>query len=164
MLHYVNLLSLGFAAQAGDLTNQRFKPLGAAGYVLAVLQSLITLEAHRFPHRVDGGALEDRPVSLLSFCNSRYTGGQMLMAPDADIADGRVDRVEIGAMGRRRFLTSFPRIFQGTHPRMPEVRTSQVQRVVFEGAEEISVMVDGEILHLVPRALSVCPGALEVYA
>lgn len=170
VLHYVNLLSFGFSARAGELTNRRFKPLGAAGYVLAVLQCLITLEARRFPHRVGGdrgagaGALDDDAVSLLSFCNSRYTGGEMMMAPGADIADGRVDRVKIGAMGRRRFLSSFPRIFRGTHPQMPEVEVSRVERVVFEGEHEVSAMIDGEILRLVPRALSVCPGVLEVYA
>lgn len=163
-LHYVNLLSLGFAARAGELTNRRFKGLGVAGYVLAVVRSLMTLAPEAFPHRADAGPLDASAVSLLSFCNSRYTGGQMMMAPGAEIADGQVDRVRIGAMGRRRFLTCFPKIFRGTHPRMPEVSVDRVAKVVFEGDREVDVMIDGEIRRLVPRTLTVLPGALEVFA
>src|SRR5690606_7251064 len=49
VLHYVNLLSVGFTAAAGALTNRRFKRFGPSGYVLAVLASLVRLEHPRFP-------------------------------------------------------------------------------------------------------------------
>jgi YegS/Rv2252/BmrU family lipid kinase len=163
VLHYVNLLSLGFSARAGDLTNRRFKPLGAAGYVLAVLQCLVRLRSDHYPYRCDGGQLDAGEVALLSFCNSRYTGGDMMMAPDADPSDGQLDVVRIGAMGRRRFLSSFPRIFRGTHPEMSEVDTRRARSVEFEIGRPVLAMVDGEILELDLRRLDVVVGALRVF-
>lgn len=159
----VNLVSFGFSAEAGALTNARYKPLGVAGYVLAVLQTLVGLHPHVAPHALDGGAFDGRPFTLLSFCNTRYTGGDMQMAPGADPADGRLDVVRIGPMGRRRFLSSFPRIFRGTHPQMPEVSLATAASVAFAPGAPVDVMIDGEVLTLVPRALDVLPGALRVF-
>lgn len=163
-LHYINLLSVGFSAEAGALTNRRYKGLGASGYILAVLQCLVRLHAERFPHRLDGGELDRTPYTLVSFSNSRFTGGDMQMAPDADIADGELDVVTIGQMRRLRFLTAFPRIFAGTHPALREIGTTRARRVTFEGAAPVDVMVDGEIRRLALRELEVEPGALQVLA
>lgn len=160
----VNLVSFGFSAEAGALTNARYKPLGAAGYVLAVLQTLLSLHPHALPFAPDGRDFDGRPFTLLSFCNTRYTGGDMRMAPGADPADGLLDVVRIGPMGRRRFLSSFPRIFRGTHPEMPEVSVDTAREVAFAPSGPVDAMIDGEVLTLVPRSLRVLPGALRVYA
>jgi len=164
VLHYVNLLSVGFSAEAGALTNRRFKALGLSGYIAAVLVSLARLKAPTFPFRKDDGGTDRRPCVLLSFSNSRYTGGDMMMAPVADVADGRVDVVRIGPMGRRRFLTCFPRIFKGTHPDMVETELSTAKSVTFDLPAPVDVMIDGEIFSLDLRQLQVLPGAVEIIA
>ncbi len=162
VLHYVNLLSLGFSARAGALTNRRYKGLGTGGYVLAVLQTLWSLRAEQFPHACDGQEVDASASTLVSFCNSRYTGGNMRMAPAADIADGEVDVVQIGKMGRLRFLSSFPRIFAGTHPDMREVRCQRAARVQFHLPRPVPAMIDGEVLTLGLQELEVRAGVLEV--
>lgn len=162
VLHYVNLLSVGFSAEAGALTNRRYKGLGASGYILAVLQCLLRLGAHPFPHALDGGPVDARPYVLVSFSNSRFTGGDMQMAPRADISDGELDVVTIGPMRRLRFLRAFPRIFAGTHDQLPEIDLARAREVVFSAASPVDVMVDGEVLTLTLRKLEVLPGALRV--
>jgi len=162
--HSINLFSVGFTADAGALMNRRFKALGAAGYVLGVVGCLSRLHGPRFPLALDDGPLDDRPCTLLSFSNSRFTGGQMQMAPAADVADGRVDVIRVGQMGRRRLLTCFPRIFQGTHVDMPEVECTTAASVRFELETEVDVMVDGEVLRCRPTRLDVLPSAIEVMA
>ena len=164
VLYYINLLSIGFSAHAGALTNRRYKGLGTVGYILAVLQSLLTLRTERVPHRCDDGGLNEEPHTLVSFSNSRYTGGDMMMAPAANVSDGLLDVVRIGTMGRRRFLFSFPRIFAGTHPDMPEVSVEQAHKVVFPDPVQRPLMIDGEVLDLVLKELEVIPGALSVVA
>jgi YegS/Rv2252/BmrU family lipid kinase len=163
-LYYLNLLSVGFSARAGALTNRRFKALGLSGYALSVVVSLARLHASAFPLRLDGGVKDERPCTLLSFSNSRFTGGDMMMAPSADVADGLVDVVRIGPMGRRRFLGCFPKIFKGTHPEMAETEVTLAGRVDFDLEEAVDVMVDGEILSLKLNSLEVLPGALEFIA
>jgi YegS/Rv2252/BmrU family lipid kinase len=163
-LVYLNLIGIGFAARAGAMTNRRFKRFGANGYILAVLGCLVRMRYPVFRVRVDGGAEDARPCSMLSFCNSRFTGGDMMMAPAADPADGLLDVIRIGRLRRIRFLRTFPKIFKGTHVNIPEVECTRVRRVEFLGEERIDVMVDGEILSLVLRSLEVLPGAVEVVA
>ncbi len=163
-LHYINLLSVGFSAVAGALTNRRFKPLGVAGYVAAVLVTAARYSSQTFPVRVDDGARDARPCVLLSFSNSRYTGGTMMMAPHADAGDGEVDVIRIGAMPKLRFIQSFPSIFQGTHVKRPEVEEARARRVDLELPAPVDVMVDGEIQKLKLERLEVVPSALEVVA
>lgn len=161
-LYSINLVSFGFSAIAGDLTNRRFKPFGVAGYVSAVMASLVRLEHHVVPFSLDDGAYESRPMTLLSFCNSRYTGGAMQMAPGAKIDDGLFDVIRIGPMNRRRFLSCFPKIFRGSHVEMPEVQVTRASTARFADVGPLPVMIDGEIRRIRASSIKVLPAALEV--
>jgi YegS/Rv2252/BmrU family lipid kinase len=161
-LYYINLLSVGFTAEAGGLTNRRFKGLGAAGYVAAVVVCVARLALPRFPHALDSGDVDDAPCVLLSFSNSQYTGGQMRMAPEADPTDGLLDVVRVGPMGRRRLLTVFPRIFSGAHVQAEEIDVRRTKRVDFSMQGPAEVMVDGEVLSLQLKSLVVIPAAVDL--
>lgn len=161
-LHYINLLSVGFSAEAGELTNRRFKPLGPAGYVAAVLITAARFSSHVFPVRVDDGERDERPCVLLSFSNSRYTAGTMMMAPHADATDGHLDVIRIGDMGRLSFVKSFPSIFAGEHVLRPEVEEGRARCIELDLPGPVDVMVDGEVEKLRLQRLEVIPGALEV--
>lgn len=163
-LHYINLLSVGFSADAGKLTNERFKGLGTGGYVAAVLLSVARLDYPVIPFRLNDGDVDDRPAALLSFSNSRYTGGTMMMAPNADCGDGELDVIRVGPLGRARFVATFPKIFQGTHVGRPGIEQARAERIDFVDGGSRPVMVDGEIFDLDLRALEVLPGALRVIA
>lgn len=163
-LHFINLLSVGFSAEAGELTNRRFKPLGAAGYVAAVLITAARFQSQVFPVRVDEGDEDARPCVLLSFSNSRYTAGTMMMAPHADAGDGELDVIRIGAMPKLRFVKSFPSIFKGEHVERPEVEEGRARRVDLDLPGPVDVMVDGEVQKLRLKRLEVIPSALEVVA
>lgn len=163
-LFYVNLLSTGFAARAGALTNRTFKPLGTAGYVAAVLVSVAGLQHPVLPVRLDDGPRDARPAALLSFSNSRYTAGTMEMAPAADPADGALDVIRIGPLGRLRFVQTFPRIFRGTHVSVAGIDQVRARRVTLEATDPIDVMVDGEVVTIAPRQLEVLPRSLRVMA
>lgn len=164
VLHYINLLSVGFSAQAGELTNRRFKPFGALGYIAAVLATAARLELPVFPFRIDEGELDARPCVLISFSNSRYTAGTMMMAPHADATDGALDVIRIGEMGRLTFVKSFPSIFAGRHVDRPEVEETRAKRIDLALRGPVDVMVDGEVQRLMLQSLEVIPGALEVLA
>ena len=164
LIHFINLLSVGFSAKAGALTNERFKALGPAGYVLAVFSCVARLQHPVFPVRLDGGAVDDRPCVLLSFSNSRFTGGTMMMAPHACPTDGAVDVIRVGRFGKLGLLRTFPRIFRGTHVDDARVEESRAKVVELGDVGQTDVMVDGEVMRLRLRRLEVLPGALEVIA
>lgn len=161
LIHYINILSFGFTADVGALTNRRFKPLGEGGYVLAVVTEVARLKSKAYPMTVDGER-RDGPCTFVSINNSKFTGGKMMMAPHAATDDGHAALVEVGHMGRMTLLRTFPKIFKGTHVHHPRIRTSNVKTIEFDVKEPLDLMIDGEIVRSTPRRLQVLPGALTV--
>lgn len=161
-IYYVNLLSIGFTAEAGELTNRRFKRFGPTGYVVATLTTAARLRFPSFAMRADGGERDERPCILLSFSNSRYTAGTMMMAPHADPSDGELDVIRIHRMPRLAFVRAFPSIFSGTHVERAEVEETRARRIDFDLPAPVDVMVDGEVERLRLERLEVLPGVLEV--
>lgn len=164
LLHYINILSFGFVADVNGARQRRFSRFGEAGYVFAVLSEVAGLRAMTFPMREDEGSLDESPTLFVSFCNSRFTGGKMMMAPTADPSDGLVDLIRIGPLGRLALIREFPKIFRGTHVRNPACHVAKLRSVEFEIRVPIDIMIDGEADHVLPRRLDVLPSALRVRA
>jgi YegS/Rv2252/BmrU family lipid kinase len=162
-LYYINLLSIGFTADVATLTNRRFKRLGHLGYLLGVFVCLARLPRRPFPLRVDGEEEIDRRRHLfITFNNSKFTGGTMMIAPDADTADGLVEYVRWGPVGRLALIRNIGTLYDGTHVNHPLASRGGVSRVDFHLEEPVDVMVDGEVLQLHPQTLEVLPGVLNV--
>jgi YegS/Rv2252/BmrU family lipid kinase len=161
-LHWINICSIGFVADVNGLRARRFKSWGELGYVAAVVTSVVGLKPRAFPLRIDDEARDDTPLTFASFNNSKFTGGKMMMAPEADTADGLVDAILVGEMGRFDLLRTFPKIFEGTHVKHRAVRTAKAKSIRFEGDDEIDVMIDGEAIRVIPAEIDVLPGALDV--
>jgi YegS/Rv2252/BmrU family lipid kinase len=163
--YFINLLTLGFAADVADVVNRRFKWLGEAGYVLGVLVCVARLKAQFFPLRVDNNPQQDsRPCLFLAFSNTRYTGGKMLIAPDANPSDGLIEYVRWGAIGRWALLRNLPRLFDGTHIHRPQASRQEVRQVKFELDEPVNVTLDGESMRLRCRSIEILPAALDIVA
>jgi YegS/Rv2252/BmrU family lipid kinase len=160
--YFMNLMSAGFVADVATTTNKRFKSLGPAGYVVSVVLETASLEAKQWRLRPDDGRQWDPFAVFISFNNSRFTGGNMMMAPYADTADGKLDIVVAGPMSRGRLITAFPRIFRGTHVHMPELQCTQVRDVVLDVAEPVDLMIDGEVERYRPKRLTALPSAIDV--
>lgn len=163
-LHFINILSIGFVADVGDLRNRRFSAFGELGYILGVILKTAALHTYRFPMRIDGGELDSGETTFISFNNSRFTGGKMEMAPAADTGDGLLDIIRVGALSRLSLLQTFPKIFKGTHVESPAVTTFQAKSVDFKIPAKVPCMIDGEMIDLQPTRLEVLPGALRIRA
>jgi diacylglycerol kinase (ATP) len=162
-IFFMNLLSLGFPAEVGALTNRRFKRWGEFGYILGVLAELLRLRHSTFAHRIDGAIDWDRRDCLfLTFSNSKFTGGKMMIAPRADACDGKIEYVRWSPIGRLRLLWLFPRLFSGTHIDHRLATRATATRVELDLKGPVNVMIDGEILKLQCRSLEILPGALDV--
>jgi diacylglycerol kinase (ATP) len=161
VIHFINTMGTGFVARAGELTNDHFKHLGVAGYVAAVLICIARLRCEENTLRY-AGTTDDATTVLSSFSNSQYTGGSMRLAPDADVADGLLDVIRAGRLGRAALVAAFGRIFSGTHTELDNVWTRQVDRVEFVDPSLQAVLIDGDLYHLTPLSIDVLPGALRL--
>ena len=165
VLHYINLLSVGFPADVATLRARRFSGQGELGYVISIFLGLARLQRRPFPVRVDGQAEFDRRRCLfLTFNNSKFTGGTMMIAPKAQVNSGLIEYVRWGAIGRLGLIGNLPKLYDGTHIDHPLAERKAVKRVEFDLDAPVDVMVDGEVLTLHCEELDVLPGALNVVA
>ena len=163
VLHYMNLLSVGFTANVATLTNRRFKFLGELGYLLGVLVCLVRLERRAFPLRADQDQeMDRRPCLFLTFNNSQFTGGKMRIAPQADSSDGLIEFVRWGPIGRLGLIANLHRLYDGSHVNHPLASRRAVKRIEFDLSGPVDIMVDGEVRRAHCQLLEVLPAALHV--
>jgi diacylglycerol kinase (ATP) len=162
-IYYINLLSMGFAADVAALRHRRFQGLGQFGYLLSIFLCLARLDRRPFPVRFDEQREFDaRRCLFLTFNNSKFTGGTMMIAPDAVTNDGLIEYVRWGPIGRLGLIRNLATLYDGTHTRHPLAERQAIRRVEFQLDRPVDVMVDGEVLTLDCRAIDVLPSALRV--
>ncbi len=162
-LYYINLLSVGFAADVAMLRHRRFQSLGHAGYLLAVFLSLARLKRRPFPVRVNGQpAFDQRRCLFLTFNNSKYTGGTMMIAPDAATDDGLIEYVRWGPIGRLGLIRNLLGLYDGTHTRHPLAERQGTRQIEFQLDAPVDLMIDGEVDTLHCERIEVLPSALKV--
>ncbi len=163
VLHYINILSIGFSADVATLRLRRFSAWGEIGYQAAIFICLARFRRMAFPLAVDGEKNVDRRRCLfLTFNNSKFTGGTMMIAPTAEVDDGLIEFVRWGPIGRVGLIRNLPRLYDGTHIQHPLAEVRKVRRVDFHLDAAVDVMIDGEVLTLQCESLDVLPGALNV--
>ena len=163
VIHYINLLSIGFTADVATLRARRFSGWGELGYILSIFFTLARFNRRPFPMRMDGQKDFDRRRCLfLTFNNSKYTGGTMMIAPQAEVDSGQIEYVRWGPIGRLGLIRNLPTLYDGTHVKHPMAERKAVKRVEFALDAPVDVMVDGEVLTVHCEELDVLPGALNI--
>jgi diacylglycerol kinase (ATP) len=118
-----------------------------------------------FPTRSDGEAeFDQRRCLFVTFNNSKFTGGTMMIAPQAEINDGLIEYVRWGPIGRLGLIRNLPTLYDGTHIQHPLAERKAICKAEFNLNAPVDVMVDGEVLTLHCEELDVLPAALNVVA
>jgi YegS/Rv2252/BmrU family lipid kinase len=159
----------GLDAIAGEYVEKlRRWPTGMQ-YQLAAVQAITFYKPSFFSVRVDGQTLELTGSSVV-VANSAYYGSGMKIAPAAAVDDGLLDVVAVAAPNRRSLLKSFPKVYDGSHVELPEVRVLRGSRVELNAQPDVSFAGDGEALGRAPLpgqppvVVEIVPAALTVLA
>jgi YegS/Rv2252/BmrU family lipid kinase len=161
---YLNVAGAGFDSEVNRVANQRLGwARGRPRYVGAVLAELVVGRTATFELVLDG---QDRRVSgwLVAVANGPSYGGGMRVAPRASLADGLLDVVVIGAIGKLEFLRTFPTVFSGRHVQHPAVAVHRAARVDLDADRRLAVYADGEPAGTLPATFEVRPSAVTVLA
>jgi diacylglycerol kinase (ATP) len=162
-LHYINLLSVGFAADVAAMRARRFNHYGQFGYLLAIFTCLARLNRRPFPLRANGESeFDQRRCLFLTFNNSKFTGGTMMIAPNAEVNDGLIEYVRWGPIGRIGLIRNLHTLYDGTHVNHPLASRRGARQIEFQLDGPVDVMIDGEVLTLQCERLDVLPSALKV--
>ncbi len=163
VIHYINLLSIGFSADVATLRARYFSSWGELGYQSSIFICLARFRRRPFPLRVDEEEkIDRRPCLFLTFSNSKFTGGTMMIAPKAEVDDGLIEFVRWGPIGRVGLIRNLPTLYDGTHIEHPLAERRAAKRIEFALDSPVDVMVDGEVLTLHCQELDVLPSALNV--
>jgi diacylglycerol kinase (ATP) len=163
VIYYINLLSVGFTADVATMRARSFSGWGEIGYQSSIFICLARFRRRPYPLQVDGEEhIDRRPCLFLTFNNSKFTGGTMMIAPKAEVNDGLIEYVRWGPIGRLGLIRNLPTLYDGTHINHPLAERRSAQRIDFHLDAPVDVMVDGEVLTLHCQTLEVLPRALNI--
>ena len=161
---YLNVAGAGFDSEVTRVANQRLGwARGRPRYAGAVLAQLVVGRTARFELVLDGRA-QRLEGWLVAVANGPSYGGGMRVAPRASLADGLLDVVVIGAIGKLEFLRTFPKVFSGAHVEHPAVAVHRAARVDLDADRTLAVYADGEPAGTLPATFEVRPAAVTVLA
>ena len=96
-------------------------------------------------------------------CNTIHAGNGMIMAPEAKIDDGFLDLMVVGGMSRFKLLTTFIKLFSGTHLPDPDIVYHRVRSFQLESKDKLPLNVDGETVGTSPFSVQVLPRRIRIF-
>ncbi len=159
--YFLNILGLGFVADVSE-TAGKLKIFGNVSYTLGVIYRTIKLDSDFLTMEIDGKTIQ-RQSLFVEVSNTRYTGADFLMAPNAKVDDGLFDVTIAKIMTRRKLLQSLAKVFTGEHIYIEEIETYQVKKIKIESDSPRILTPDGELMGSTPVEIECLPQAIKVF-
>ena len=133
------------------------------GYALCAPRELLRFAP--FPMKVSMGNEDNtsaKPTILAAFANTPAYGGGMMIAPNAQLDDGKLDVCVVRAMDTFKLFCLFPTVYFGGHLGFGEVEYSQREAARIETEYPLDVYADGEYVCQTPVEVGVVRNVLKV--
>ena len=91
----------------------------------------------------NGHSLIARPL-LIAIANARQYGNGALLAPEAQLDDGKLDLVVVNHRPAWQVLMHAPKLFAGTVARVPGVSMTRATNISVSAESPLTYHVDGE--------------------
>ncbi len=158
---FVSIASCGYDSTANRIANETRLFRGDFVYTYAGLRALLSWRPATFELTLDGQRRTLVAITV-AVANSSTYGGGMRLAPDARLDDGLLDVVLIEDVSRFEFLRSLPKVFKGTHVRLPNVEVLRAREIEVRADRPFTMYADGDPIAELPVRLSCLPGAINV--
>ena len=86
----------------------------------------------------------------------------MHVAPDALLDDGRLEVIAIEHVSKLRFLANLPKVFKGTHVKLPTVTVLRAEQAVISADRPFTMYADGDPIGDLPLRVRAVRGAVRV--
>lgn len=151
---FINVMGLGFEGRANDIGQKLSFMRGAPKYILAIGFTFFSFR--RIPMKVAFNDMAlDQEIFLISIGNGWNVGGGLQLTPRALMDDGKFDICLVREIARRRIVTNFLKLYNGTIGDLPEIEHFRTDKLVIESEKAIPVHTDGERILPVPHRFEV---------
>ena len=158
---FLGIASLGIDSDVQHIANRTRLVRGSLVYVYGTLRALAAWRGARFTVVVDGTPHRYAGYSA-AVANTGVFGGGMVLIPQAEVDDGRLD-VFLNKRHRKwRYLRGLTKVFKGEHldPRFTEVLVGETIEIGSEPPYD--VFADGDPIGRTPARVQVQPRCLRV--
>ncbi len=165
---FINITSFGIGGLTDRIVNSTPKWIGGkAAFFTGTLRAMLVYKNAPVRVKVDGKVWLEAPIFNVALANGRFFGGGMLIAPDADPADGLLDVVALHDLSLVQSVALAKYIYKGSHLGQSGVSVTRGKVVEAEpmaSSTEVLVDMDGETPGRLPLRAELAPGALRLRA
>jgi len=161
IVYCVDLVGWGAVADINH-TAESLRWLGMTRYTLATLWQVVRAKRRRAKLVLDGEIFSDEFLFVVA-CNPKFAGPRMMLAPHAELGDGRIDVIVVRKATRWQMLKMFTKVFDGSHLDLKFVEYHQVRSFAIESETTDPMDLDGEMKGHSPMTAEVLPSALSIF-
>ena len=163
--YFDNIASFGLSGAVDHcLEHSRLRNYlgGSPLFLWATIKTVFTHPNQSIRFRIDDGPEEEICSRLGLLANGRYFGGAMHAAPEAELDDGLLDLLMLKEISVAKFLWHLPKIYKGTHLKIPEIFFQKVRKFTAESSEQVILDIDGESPGYLAATFEVLPKILNL--
>tara|TARA_B100000945_G_scaffold320247_1_gene329689 strand:- start:8121 stop:9071 length:951 start_codon:yes stop_codon:yes gene_type:complete len=135
---------------------------GSPLFLWATIKSVLSHPNQLIKFQIDDGQEQHIQTRLGILANGRYFGGGMLAAPEAELDDGMLDLIILKEISLAKFLWHLPKIYKGSHLKIPEVFFKKVYKFKASSNERVILDIDGESPGGLEATFEVLPRILKM--
>jgi len=163
--YFDNIASFGLSGAVDHcLEHSRLRDYlgGSPLFLWATIKTVFTHPNQSIRFRINDGPEEEICSRLGLLANGRYFGGAMHAAPEAELDDGLLDLLMLKEISVAKFLWYLPKIYKGTHLKIPEIFFQKVRKFTAESSEQVILDIDGESPGYLAATFEVLPKILNL--
>jgi YegS/Rv2252/BmrU family lipid kinase len=158
---FVGIASFGFDSEANRIANDAKLIRGTAVYLYAALRALAAWKPAAFTLTIDGERHDYSGYSI-AVGNSKAYGGGMLVLPEAQLDDGKLDVLVSKDASKLTFLRGVLQTFKAAHVDSPHADFLRGEVVEVASDRPFVIYADGDPIGATPAAMRVEPRCLGV--
>lgn len=158
---FVGIASFGFDSEANRIANDAKLIRGTAVYLYAALRALAAWKPAAFTLTIDGERHDYTGYSI-AVGNSKAYGGGMMVLPEAELDDGRLDVLVSKEAGKLTFLRGVLQTFKAAHVDSPHAEFLRGEVVEVASDRPFVIYADGDPIGATPAIMRVQPRCLRV--
>jgi YegS/Rv2252/BmrU family lipid kinase len=160
---FLNVASFGCSGQVARVMSPALKRTsGSLAFVLATLRSLLVYRDQTVSIQFDDELAHEFSITNCAFCNGRYFGGGMNVAPQALIDDGKFDVTLWTGFGLLDFIRKQRSLYSGAHIQDAGTQVFRASQARATSPSHVLLELDGESVGRLPARLRLLPQSLRV--